>query len=46
MEQLHIIEAEAQIIIQQMQHQAQQEAQHYAGTIANYAEVQHRNQMR
>ena len=41
MKQSQINEAEAQRIIKQVQHQTQQEAQHYVGNVINYAEQTH-----
>ena len=38
LKQPQIDEAEAQQIINQVQHQTQQEAQHYVGNVINYAE--------
>ena len=38
LKQSQIKEAEAQIIINQVQHQTQQEAKHYVGSVINYAE--------
>ena len=40
-----INEAEAQIIINQAQHQTQQEAKHYVGTVINYAEQAYIDQL-
>ena len=41
LQQSQINEAEAQIIINQVHQQAQQEAQHYVGSVLNYAEQAH-----
>ena len=43
LEQIRINEAEAQITIQQLQQQAQQEAQHIVGSVIIFAEQAHRN---
>ena len=46
LEQLRINEAEAHIIINQITHQTQQEAQHQVGSVINFAEQAHRNAIR
>ena len=46
LKQSQINEAEAQQIINQVQHQTQQEAKHYVGSVINYAEQAHINKLR
>ena len=46
LKQSQINEAEAQRIINQVQHQTQQEAKHYVGSVINYAEQAHVDKLR
>ena len=46
LQQSQINEAEAQIIINQVKHQTQQEAQQYVGNVINFAEQAHLNKLR
>ena len=45
-QQTQINEAEAQIIINQVKQQTQQEAQQYVGRVVNYAEQEHIHKLR